>query len=91
MATANETASKESVKMITISLPATMAAKTEALAESEGRMLSELFLEAFVPIPQPPSTGGGRNCKSMRRRVIRTAIPKKISSTCAATRRTTCF
>jgi len=39
--------SNEPLTTITIALPATMAAKAEALAESEGRTLSELFLEAF--------------------------------------------
>jgi len=39
--------SNEPLTTITITLPATMAAKAEALAQSEGRTLSELFLEAF--------------------------------------------
>jgi hypothetical protein len=39
--------SNEPLTTITIALPATMAAKAEALAESEGRTLSELFLESF--------------------------------------------
>jgi len=39
--------STEPLTTITITLPATMAAKAEALAQSEGRTVSELFGEAF--------------------------------------------
>jgi len=42
MATANEP-----LTTITITLPARVAAKAEALAEREGRTVSELFGEAF--------------------------------------------
>jgi len=47
LATANESIPGETTKTITISMPAAMAAKVEALAESEGRTVSELFLAAF--------------------------------------------
>jgi hypothetical protein len=39
--------SDEPLKTITIKLPATMAAKAEALAEIEGRTVGEVFSEAL--------------------------------------------
>jgi len=47
MATSDDTVSKETLKTITITLPAAMATKAEAFAGIEGRSLSEVFGEAL--------------------------------------------